>query len=161
VDPGISLSLSCPDCATLMPETAGFCPGCGRAMRAAPPAREKIGRLPENVAGGLAYFTFIPAIIFLSRAPYSKNHFVRYHSIQCLLLWVATLVLAAALRLAGIVLLFIPVAGPLLMVVISGVLAIAAFLLWLVLAVKAFQGEKFDLPILGDVAEHYAGPSSI
>lgn len=126
-------------------------------MRTTPRAKEKVGWLPENIAGGFAYFTFIPAIIFLSRAPYSKNHFVRYHSIQCLLLWVATLALAAALRLAGIVVLFIPIAGPLLMVVISGVLAIAAFLLWLVLTVKAFQGEKFDLPILGDVAEHYAG----
>jgi uncharacterized membrane protein len=29
--------------------------------------------------------------------------------------------------------------------------------LWLVLVVKAFQGEMFLLPVLGDLAEHQAG----
>jgi len=28
----LPMPLSCPDCAFRMPETAAFCPGCGRSM---------------------------------------------------------------------------------------------------------------------------------
>ena len=63
----------------------GFCPACGRPMHERARARP-VGALPENVAGALAYFTFIPAIVFLSRPPYKKNRFLRFHSLQCLLL---------------------------------------------------------------------------
>jgi uncharacterized membrane protein len=51
---------------------------------------------------------------------------------------------------------FIPLLGPLLVVLISACVGIAAFLLWLVLTVKALQGEMFKLPGLGDIAERNA-----
>ena len=62
----------------------------------------KVGPLPENVAGALAYLTFIPAIIFLARTPYNQNQFVRYHSVQSILVCVATAALAAIVRLLGL-----------------------------------------------------------
>ena len=71
------------------------------------------------------------------------------------------LAVAAFLRLVGLVLALIPVLGPLLMYVIPVVAAIAAGLVWLVLVVKALQGEMFKLPALGDLAEHYAGHQAI
>jgi len=40
--------------------------------------------MTDNVAGALAYVTFIPAIVFLVLEPYSKNRFIRFHSFQCL-----------------------------------------------------------------------------
>ena len=152
------LPIACPDCATRMPETAAFCPRCGRLMT--PPANgtaaeRKVGPLPESVAAGFAY-TLIPAVIFLFRDPYRRNHFVRFHSIQSVLFWVALLAAGAVLKMAGFVLILIPVVGPLLTFVISVVAVLAAFLVWLVLVVKAFQREAFKLPILGDLAERYA-----
>lgn len=150
------LPLACPDCAAHMPETAAFCPGCGRSMAVAVKAQGKVGRLPETLAGALAYVTFIPAIVFLVRAPYKTNRFVRFHSIQCLLLWVAGLASAAAIRLIGILLYIIPVAGPLLTLLIAAIVGLAAFVLWLVLIVKALQGEMFKLPVLGDFSEQRA-----
>src|SRR5580765_433971 len=78
--------VACPHCAAQMPETAGFCPGCGRSMEVEQPFRGKVGPLTENIAGTLAYFTFIPAIVFLVLDPYNKNRFVRFHSLQCLFL---------------------------------------------------------------------------
>ena len=36
--------------------------------------------LSDSAAGALAYFTFIPAIIFLIVEPYSRNPFVRFHA---------------------------------------------------------------------------------
>lgn len=149
---------SCPDCAARMPETAAFCPGCGRPMPAATRAKEeaKTGPFSENIAGALAYFTFVPAILFLSIDRYNKNQFVRYHSVQCLLVWIAALLAAIGLKLVGLLLSLIPVAGPLLVVLIWVTAGLAFLFVWLVLVVKALQGEIFQLPLLGAIAERYA-----
>jgi uncharacterized membrane protein len=151
-----SLPLSCPDCAAQMPATAAFCPACGIPMRPEKPAPGKVGPFAENVAGGLAYLTFLPAIIFLARPPYKNNHFVRFHSAQCLLLWIAGIVITVGLKLAGLALFFIPMAGPLFVVLIYVVGGLALLTMWIVLVVKALQGEMYGLPILGAFAELYA-----
>jgi uncharacterized membrane protein len=125
-------------------------------MEVEQPARGKVGPLTENTAGTLAYFTFIPAIVFLVLDPYNKNRFVRFHSLQCLFLCGASILAGVALKLASVVLFIIPVLGPLLMVLVSIVVALAAAVIWLVLVVKAFQGFMFKLPVLGEFAAHYA-----
>lgn len=152
-----SPSQLCPECAAQMPDSAAFCPACGRPMTSATRASGKVGSLPESLVGGLAYLTFIPAIVLLTREPYKRNFFVRFHAIQCLLLWVAMVGAAAAVKIIVVVVSFIPVAGPLFEVLITMMAALAAFLLWVVLVVKALQGERFKLPLLGNLAEGYAG----
>lgn len=152
-------SKSCPDCASDMPETAAFCPGCGRTMQLTPRAQGKVGAFPESIAGALAYFTFIPAILFLLIQPYRSNQFVRFHSVQCLLFWLASVAVASVLRLLGLVTSSIPRVGPLFLVLIATVSALAAFLAWIVLIVKALQGEMFQLPWLGPLAEERANPT--
>ena len=147
----------CPDCAAQMPETAAFCPSCGRSVQTEARAQGKVGALSEPIAGALAYFTFVPAIVFLLVEPYKKNRFVRFHAFQCLLLWAAGILLAIALKLAGLLLFIIPVLGPLLVLLLSIVVGLAYVVIWLVLVVKAFQGVMFKLPMLGDLAERYAG----
>jgi uncharacterized membrane protein len=151
-----SVSLSCPDCAAQMPATAAFCPACGIAMRMEKKVPGKVGTLAENVAGALAYVSFIPAIIFLLRPPFKTDHFVRFHSAQCLLLWIVGVVIALVLKLAGLALFYIPVAGPLFVVLIYSVAGFAVFTIWIVLIVKALQGETFGLPIVGAFAEMFA-----
>ena len=115
-----------------------------------------VGYFPESIAGGLAYLTFIPAVVFLTLDPYRRNRFVRFHSGQCLLLWAALLTSAAILRLVAVVLFLIPVAGPLLVWLLAVFAGLAAFFLWVALLVKALQGETFKLPLLGDLAARYA-----
>jgi uncharacterized membrane protein len=153
MDSDVSLLLACPACAAQMPETAAYCPSCGRRMPAAIRPEGAVSRLPENLAAALAYVTFIPALIFLFLDPYKKNRLVRFHSIQCLLLWAVMLAILALLRLAGLAVFLIPVAGPLLMTLISVIAGLAAFLLWVVLIAKALRGEMFKLPVLGEWAE--------
>jgi len=154
---------SCPGCAAQMPDSAAFCPGCGRSMRiesAASPelgAKQKLGVLRENFAGALAYLTFLPALVFLLLDPYRRNPFVRFHCLQCLLFWLVCVVLAVVVRVVCLGLLFIPIVGPLLAVLVVVVIALAAVFMWIVLLVKAFQGERFALPVIGDLAEQYSG----
>jgi uncharacterized membrane protein len=125
-------------------------------MQIEPRAGGTVGALPENIAGALAYFTFIPAIVFLVLEPYNKNRFLRFHSVQCLLLWAVGILFGIALKLASVVLFIIPVLGPLLVWLVSVVVVLAMIVIWLVLVVKAFQGVMFKLPVLGDFAAQYA-----
>jgi uncharacterized membrane protein len=123
-------------------------------MRPAERAHGRVGGLPESVAGALAYFV-LPAIVFLLVQPYSKNRFVRFHSLQCLGVCLASLVTGAALRLLGFVLFFVPV-GRLFFLLVSMLVSLAFFVIWIVLIVKALQGEKLKLPVIGDFAERQA-----
>ena len=107
-------------------------------MIAVPHVQGKVGIFAESIAGTLAYFTFIPAIIFLLRPPYNRNRFVRFHSAQCLVFWLAGISIAAVLRLAALVVILIPIFGPLLITLISFVFALALVMIWVVLAAKAF-----------------------
>jgi len=147
----------CPDCAAQMPDSAGFCPGCGRSMRVQPPRRVKSAAPQRNWAGALAYFTFLPAVLFLLLHSSRRNSFLRFHSMQCLLCWLLGVGLAALLRLLNLVLIFIPVVGPLLSFLMVVIVSFAALLTWIVLLIKAFQGERFALPLIGAIAERYSG----
>jgi uncharacterized membrane protein len=150
------IPISCPDCSAEMPDSAAFCPGCGRTMQTPERAQAKIGLLTENLAGALAYFTFIPATAFLLLEPYSKNRFVRFQCLQCLFLTLICLLLGVALKLASPILFLVPLVGPLFVSLVSIVGVLAAVVGWLVLVVKAFQGEVFKLPVLGELAEQQA-----
>jgi len=136
----------CTGCGKEVPAGAVACPNCGQSMAAAPvSASAPAGGLTDNVAGALAYVTFIPAIIFLVMEPYSKNKFIRFHSFQ-------SLFFALACFLLAVVLMFIPLLGP----ILGLLLWLGEFVLWLVLVLKAYQGQKFKLPGIGDIAEQQA-----
>ena len=123
-------------------------------------ARNKVGKIPENLAGALAYFSFLPPIVFLLLHPYRRNGFVRFHAVQCLLVWLVGTVVGLALRLLGMAVFMIPILGPLLVVIVDVAVILAAFLLWVVLIIKALQGEMFGLPWLGIVAHQHSGPAN-
>jgi uncharacterized membrane protein len=157
----------CSACGTQMAENAAFCPSCGKAAAQAgaagtastpppaPPASYGTTAgaatpMAENVAGMLAYFTIIPAIIFLLIEPYNRNRFVRFHSFQCLFTSAALIVLQIVLSVFSHII-------PVLMFGVWGLLGLAELALWILLVVKAYQHEMFRLPIVGDLAEQQAG----
>jgi len=150
------MPISCTACGVEMPDNAGFCPGCGRSVSGSAPVLGTTGGLNDKLAGMLAYVTFIPAIVFLLIEPFNKDRFIRFHAFQCLFLWATLVVLSVVLRLAFFVLFLIPILGHLLWLVVWLVLSIGCFILWVVLLVKAFQGEMFKLPVIGDWAERQA-----
>jgi uncharacterized membrane protein len=150
------MSIFCPQCAVEMPENSALCPNCGRVMPSAVRARGNVGVFPENIAGALAYISPLPAIVFLLIDPYRRNRFVRFHSLQCLFLWLAMFAIAALMRLGEPIIFLIPSLGYLLFLLIGMVTLLAAFVLWLVLVIKALQGEAFKLPFAGDMAERQA-----
>jgi uncharacterized membrane protein len=118
------------------------------------PATSSSG-LSDTAAGGLAYLTFIPAIIFLVMEPYNRNPFIKFHSWQSILLtgaWVAWVIIRLVL---AIVLHAIPGFG-LLSLAIGFIVGLGFFILWLVAIIQAFNGKKFSIPVIGAIAEKQA-----
>jgi uncharacterized membrane protein len=105
----------------------------------------------------LAYVTIIPAIIFLVMEPYNKSRFVRFHAFQNIFLHIAAFVLWIVLFIVSAVLAFIPILGHLVAFVLWMVLVVGLLIVWIVLLLKANQGQMFKLPVIGDMAEKQAG----
>ncbi len=148
----------CTTCGAQIPEGATACPACSRS--AAPgtaPAQPAAGGMTDNVAGMLAYITIIPAILFLVMEPYNKSRFVRFHSFQNIFLHVAALVLWIALLIVSMVLAFIPILGHIVAFLLWMAFSVGLLIVWIILLLKANQGQMFKLPVIGDMAEKQAG----
>jgi len=107
--------------------------------------------MSDNVAGMLAYVTIIPAIVFLVVAPYNKSRFVRFHAFQNIFFCIAWIVLWVALSFVGM----IPVLGWATLL-IWPLLGLGGLILWIILLLKANQGQMWKLPVIGDLAEKQA-----
>jgi uncharacterized membrane protein len=107
----------------------------------------------DNLVAALAYITFIPAVVFVLIEPFKRNRFIRFHSFQSIFLTVATIVIAIALRILYSILTLVPVVGYLMAWLAVAVAVLAWGILWLVLLVKALQGQSFRLPVIGSLAE--------
>jgi uncharacterized membrane protein len=152
----------CAKCGAQMAEGATFCGSCGAAVGGATASAptpsaptdsaQASSGLAPNVAGALAYFTIIPAIIFLVVAPYNRDRFVRFHSFQCLFLAAAAFVLFVALGIFAM----IPFVGWLVGLILFPLLGLAMFALVLFTMYKAYNNEKFMLPVIGKLAEEQA-----
>ena len=102
--------------------------------------------LSDHAAGAIAYITIIPAIIFLLVEPYNRKPFVRFHAWQCIFLFIACIVVEIILGM-------IPVVGWIILPFFGlGVLVLVIFLI-----IKASQGQKLVLPVIGPYAEKQAG----
>ena len=107
--------------------------------------------MPDNIAGMIAYITIVPAIIFLVMEPYNQSRFVRFHSFQCLFFAVAWTVLWIGLNIIA----HIPILGWL-TILIWPLVGLAGLIIWVILLLKANQGQMFKLPVIGDLAEKQA-----
>ena len=97
--------------------------------------------LPSNIAATLSYaFGALSGIVFLMIE--RDDAFVRFHA------WQSTLTFLGAMLLSLLVTSF-PVFGTILNVALTAGLVA----LWVLLMVKAFSGERFKLPYVGEIAE--------
>ena len=107
--------------------------------------------LTENVAGLLCYVLgWISGIVFLLIE--QENKFVRFHAMQSIFVFGAITILQIVLYVLG----QIPFLG-IIFWIIYMIVGLLAFVLWIVLMVKAYQGTRFKLPWAGDQAEKRVG----
>jgi len=97
--------------------------------------------MQPNVAGLLCYLVgFVTGIVFIIIE--KENKFVRFHAMQSIFVFGGLFVLQ-------IILSFIPFIGWLFGILIS----ILGLILWILLMIKAYNGEMYKLPFVGDMAE--------
>jgi uncharacterized membrane protein len=149
----------CSNCGTQVPESAAFCQKCGQSQPASAAPVAQSG-LSQNTAALLSYVLgWLTGLIFFF---IDKRPFVRFHAAQSIITFAGLSILRMAL---GMVFGFgwwfggpghwghMGLGWP-----IMGLIGLASLVLWIVLMVKAYQGQKFKLPVIGDLAENIAGP---
>jgi uncharacterized membrane protein len=110
--------------------------------RAKSMAKKKVTKgtgLEPNVAGLLCYVLgWVSGLVFLLLEP--KDKFVRFHAIQSIIVF-------GAINLAYFIVFRIPYIW-----FFGWIFWAFGFVLWIVLMLKAYRGEKYKLPIAGDIA---------
>jgi len=129
--------------------------GVGGPPPGYPPPPPTAGQgLSSHAAAAISYITFIPAVIFLVMAPYNRDRFVRFHAWQCIALtivWVVISIIFTVLAFAGLHFFF----G--MWTLIHMLIRLVLFVLWLIAIIKASQGQWFKIPVIGDLAQNFAG----
>jgi uncharacterized membrane protein len=109
------------------------------------PEKTCIG-VDANIAAVLAYVLgFVSGLAFLLME--KDNKYVRFHAMQSVLLFATVTILNVTLSI-------VPILGAL---AAAFVVWPSTVIIWLFLMYKAFSGERFKLPILGDFAEQQIG----
>ena len=144
--------------------TATFCPKCGANQGAAPavtatPAVQSATSYPtegigENIAGLLCYLPVVGWIFAILFFLIDKRTFVKFHAVQALGLYVGLIVVYVVLGIGMGMLHFLHIFF--LGVFLYPLLWLATFLLMIFMLYKAYSGERYKLPVIGDFAEGMA-----
>lgn len=123
--------------------------------------------LDENVASALSYvLVWVTGLIFYVME--KENKTVRFHAMQSIITFLPLTILSAIFSFAGSAMAITYTTGPYgypvpqynpasqALIWISWIISAITIILWIILIIKAYQGEKFKLPIVGDIAEKKA-----
>jgi uncharacterized membrane protein len=117
--------------------------------------------LDANIAAALSYFFgLLSGAIFFAME--TESRFVKFHAMQSMLASVGAIALWIVYMVVWTTLVRIPFLG-----IIAGlvgflgwaVLVLGLLALWLFCMFKAFQGDRFKLPFIGEIAEKQVWPS--
>jgi uncharacterized membrane protein len=140
----------CAKCGANVPDGAAFCPSCGAAAGNVADNRtmttSQTSGLPSNIGGLLSYIVII-AIVFLIIEPMKNDKFIRFHAFQSIFYWIAVIVIFMLIGLVMPLSVWILIYWPLRLLSV----VIVIFLMF-----KAYNNEKYKLPVIGDLAEKQA-----
>jgi uncharacterized membrane protein len=138
----------------------------GTPTGAPPPAAPSSGSgMDPNIAGAISYIWIVGVVFFIIE---KENKFVRFHAMQSILFGIANTVILIVLMVVAFVLTFVfGLGGAMVGGGIGTLISMLVWLIWLLFwviamvmfigliftAVKAYQGQKFKLPIIGNIAE--------
>ncbi len=119
------------------------------ANKLEPIGKSSLG-MDENLAALLTYvFSLVGGVIFFAVEKESK--FVKFHAMQSIILGLAWIALWVVSAIVG----FIPFIG-VIFGLLTGLVGFGYFILSIILMIKAYQGEWFELPVVGKIAMEQA-----
>jgi uncharacterized membrane protein len=144
----------CSGCGTEVGSDVAFCPKCGKstsATAAAGVVTDPVAGIAENIAGLLCYLIgWLTGLVFFL---IDKRPFVRFHAMQSMIAFGVLFVLQILIGFGGIL---SGILGFVFMGLLHSLLGLVAFVCWILCMVTAFQGKRFKLPVIGDLAETYS-----
>jgi uncharacterized membrane protein len=156
----------CTKCGAGLADGAAFCAACGAAQTGAPAAGPApIQNTPsvqpqmaENVAGLLCYVLgWITGLIFYF---VDKRPFVRFHAAQSIVVFGGLHIIYFVLgAFFGMSLLTGGLGGFTVAFALFRIIDLVGLVLWILLMIKAYQGDRFRIPIAADFAEKLFGKS--
>jgi uncharacterized membrane protein len=153
----------CTKCGTAVADNASFCPACGAAQpeasasQTAPtPGASAQAQMSENVAGLLSYLVgWVTGLIFFV---IDKRPFVRFHAAQSIVTFGGLQILSFVIGgIFGFSLFTAGFGVFSLGYAVYGLVELVAVVLWIVLMIKAYQHDRFRVPIAADLAEKIFG----
>jgi uncharacterized membrane protein len=159
----------CTKCGTALANGASFCPACGSPQTASNPVVSNPGPAPsdlgaaaaapqmaENVAGALCYVLgWITGLVFYF---IDKRPYVRFHAKQSIVVFGGLHILSFVIGIFfGVSIFAGHLAGFSMGYALYSLIGLVEFILWIVLMLKAYQGERFRVPIAADLAEQLFG----
>lgn len=155
----------CTKCGAVVADNAAFCGNCGAPQTVtstgAPvvaPVAPAQSQMSENLAATLSYVLgWLTGLIFFL---IDKRPYVRFHARQSIVVFgglhILTFILGAFFGLSLITGGF---AGFSIGLALYRILDVVALILWVLLMVKAYQGERFRVPFAADLADKIFGKS--
>jgi uncharacterized membrane protein len=160
----------CSSCGSPLNEATALCGSCGAAVAVAgapsafiAPASQAGAGVSSKTAAALAYLlTAVTGLYFLLAEPYRRDRYVRFHALQAILFYLAAAGLWTAYWVGSSLLRFISFGFSIwITFFVSLLLALAMVGYWLFLMYKAYQGESYKIPRLGEIAESAAQPDEL
>ena len=161
-------------CASCGAEVQGrFCAKCGAPSGAAsagppPPSGTSTSGastsgvattagIEENVAAALCYLVgVLTGVLFLVLEPYNRNPVIRFHAFQSIFAWIAAMVVGTVLSTVSYAFVAVPFIGWIIYILLWTAFSLGVLGLWVMLMYKAYNKERFVLPVIGDWAEKQA-----
>jgi uncharacterized membrane protein len=149
----------CSKCGGEVQTGVAFCPKCGQAQtggHVAQTSQSTQSGLDENVAGLLCYVLgWVTGIVFIL---IDKRPFVRFHAAQSIVVFGGLQIISFVLGRFFVASLFMGGFGAFgFASMLFSLIYLVGFVLWILLMVKAYQGEKFEVPVAAGIARSIAG----
>lgn len=159
----------CTNCGTELPANAQFCQKCGQRQPSAVPGptapawQPATNGLSENAAACLSYVLgWLTGIIFFL---IDKRPYVRFHAAQSIVTFgglhvfriVIGMIFGLGWAFGSFGVGYSRWGGFGIGIALISLIGLITLVLWIVCMVKAFQGERFMVPISGDIARNLAG----
>lgn len=109
--------------------------------------------LDANVAALLAYvLTWLTGLIFFLLE--KESRYVRFHAMQAILLGAAIFVIGILFSIVNTMIAFVSGTLAALFGLLWLLILLGFFVVWIFCLIKAYQGQEFRLPVIGDMASN-------
>ena len=154
----------CPKCGAQVADDAKFCNVCGAPMDAQEATEEKKFNMdsvkelnntkdstdefdPADIEKNkiLSLFSYLGLLFLIPLLACQDSKFARYHVNQGIILFLADIIYGIATGIVSVILIWIPIVGPL----VSGLLSLVPLIFMILGIVNAVNGRAKELPLIG------------